>query len=82
MPAGDSITATVGSHAQNVAVGQEIDFRIGASDVSDKDKLSEVYRLVWEIRERVSILRTWLVALTVGVGLMALIGLYVMATGG
>jgi hypothetical protein len=32
----------------------------------DNNKLDEMYRMVYEIRERVSVLRVWLVALTIG----------------
>lgn len=74
--AGDYIGATVGDGASRVAIGKHINFGDGDEDVPERSKFDEMFRLVYEIRERVSVMRTWLVSLTVAVGLL---GIFVIA---
>lgn len=77
MDSSNTIGATVGHQAKHVAIGKDITMvGVGSfSDVPDSNKLDEIYRLVYKISERVSVQRVWLIALTIAVGLVALVGL-------
>lgn len=46
----------------------------GSLVASDDSKIDEIYRLVFETRERVSVLRTWLAALTIMVVMAVVLG--------
>jgi hypothetical protein len=83
MTTSDTIGATVGHNARNVTIGKDI-MMVGSGDISDvpdSSKLNEIFRLVYEIRERVSVQRVWLIALTIAVGLVAVVGLVAILGG-
>lgn len=71
----DLISGTV-DRSSNVAIGKEINFSVeGGGDMPDREKLDEVYRLVYRTNERLAKLEVWMVALTCLFGFVALVGL-------
>lgn len=69
----DTVEATIGHRASNVAVGKDIRMSVIGDDVSERDKLDEVYRLVYQVSEKVAVVYTWLVALTIAFAIVGLL---------
>lgn len=74
----NTIGATIGHSARNVAVGEGIIMGVGSGGGGDDSKFDLMLRLVYETRADVAVLRAWLVALTIA---LAVIGVLIVGWG-
>jgi len=68
-PTSSALYQVIGGLRYGADVGSAVDI----VSPSDDDKLSEIYRMVYAVSERVSVLMVAVIALAVAVGFMALI---------